>query len=865
MRILTKRFLITFLSVFLGLGIVACSNDTEITTPNDSKIPNITNPDEIYISTDNFNITYGDLYEELKRNDGLNQLLMMVDSDLISSYVSAVTETELANKIIEMTYGTDDEEDIAELSIEDKADLEKSFNDSMYLLGYGDNPNDYVKIIVAREKYAEAQLSDVANVEESWYASPSVIASEYTSDYYDDIRSIKIGFASESEANATLRNLNLVSKDGDLLLYIGATPLEDVPSNKLDETNTRSLTDAELLNKFLIMYNQNYGAYNAEVDEDSTYTEVLAMDDFVHEYDELTSFSLALTNFVYKTLGTYQNVQEDVDDTPFYTYAPVRYIASTNSYYFMILNLDRTDKVDLSDFDGDAAALEALIGTDKYNEILNDANEANLNSSNFANYRMAELREEHGFEIYDYYLALDYMLLNLGFEGNAEGSETIIVKYDDAEITADQLLTYSMNKNAPISAIYAAQSIAVFASHFEDLYCDAESECEFDISKNESDLITQHIADMETQKAEFQAGYYSTYYSYDEYIYLAYGVHSETELLSRLFVNSTIRPYYIYDAIRANDYEVLETLLTLVQPYYDNYFSLEIEHLLIYVDRDENASPDNYDDFYEGLSDTTEYDQKLLDFTQAIRDYLDVDDNSIISLRNEYDEAKSDDPTWGEFINYGFYVKFEALGDKTYKEAEAIYEEVFVDGLIDIYQVYLEDENINEDYIYGDELIQSSYGVHLIKVSKGDDFDRPSGLFEMEYDATTGDPLYLPELVNENEAFTLDQLKVYADYRFASIVAETGDLEAIYGLVKPEMPEELEKAFDMYFGDLYDAYYVIGYLNTIIGAEILAGEYTNENPSYCTMSEAEFDVRIQNMKDIYMYQIFADYDKGITE
>ncbi|MCK5731415.1 MAG: hypothetical protein KAH13_00200, partial [Tenericutes bacterium] len=481
------------------------------------------------------------------------------------------------------------------------------------------------------------------------------------------------------------------------------------------------------------------------------------------------------------------------------------------------------------------------------------------------NFRLAELREEHDFAIYDYFLGLDYKLVNSDFVENEEGHDTILVKYDDVEITADQLLTSSLNKNAPIGTLYAAQALAVFASHYEDIYCDDDSECEFDISKNESDLITQHLSDLESQKEEFEAGYYATYYTYDEYIYLAYGVNSEAELLGRLFVNSTLRPYYIYDAIKANDYEALNQLLTLMQPYYDNYFSLDIQHLLIYVDRDENGSPDNYDDFYEGLSDTTEYDQKLVDFSLAISRDLDDDENSNVSFRNEYEEAKSDDATWGEFINYGFFVKFEALGQKTYKEADAVYEEAFVDGLIDLYQEYLKPENINEDYIYGDDLIQSSYGVHIIRVAKGDEFDRPNGQFEMEYDSTTGDPLYLAGLVNENEAFTLDQLIVYADYRFAEIVSETGDLEEIYGLVKPELPESLEKAFDEYFGTLYDAYYVIGYLNSIVGAELLTGEYVNEDSSYCTMTEAVFEERIENMIDVYAYQIFADYDKGITE
>lgn len=115
-------------------------------TPNNSIIPELSNPDKVYLSGENYTITYGDMYQQVKINDGLTQLLTMVDSDLLSDYISAVTDDEITDRLNILIYGTDDADEINNMSESDKADKEKEYYDGMFLLGYDrDNMDEYVR------------------------------------------------------------------------------------------------------------------------------------------------------------------------------------------------------------------------------------------------------------------------------------------------------------------------------------------------------------------------------------------------------------------------------------------------------------------------------------------------------------------------------------------------------------------------------------------------------------------------------------------------------------------------------------------------------------------------------------------------
>ncbi len=55
---------------------------------------------------------------------------------------------------------------------------------------------------------------------------------------------------------------------------------------------------------------------------------------------------------------------------------------------------------------------------------------------------------------------------------------------------------------------------------------------------------------------------------------------------------------------------------------------------------------------------------------------------------------------------------------------------------------------------------------------------------------------------------------------------------------------------------LYDALYVVGYLNSIIIDQLDAGTFTNDFSSYCSMTESEFGVRMREKEVDCIHQMY---------
>jgi hypothetical protein len=864
MQTFTKRITTLAMIITLGFALLACGgNTTTEIAPGELQIPRLTNPDAIFYSTEDYDITYRDLYNSVKVNDGLNQLLAMVDTDLLSDYFDEITQEQIDEKRLKLTYDTSDAEKIADLDEKTRTKYETNFEESLYLMGYTEgNYDDYIRLVLVRENYVIELMTSDDSSEETWHVGPEEIANYYDATYMSDIKSIKIKFNSATDANAIMRSLNLISKNGKLMLYTGTKPIEEVPSFELNETNTQELTEAEILEYYILMYNIVYTDYREPLNVESTVQELMQLDELTLNYDDVNIFNNNLARFIFFTLGNYEDYQSEENVTAYYTYKPEKFYSGRDTAYYMILNLTGYEKEMVADFEGTKAELIDIIGVDLYNEIEQEMIDNNLSAQTFVVRRIADLRRKHDFVIYDYYLAVDYKANDTNYVENEEGSLTVIASYDDKEITPDQLLTYAMNQNAAMYLVYSAQLKAVRAAHYEDVYCLDTATCEYDYTQNESAKMLEHIAAYNSMQAQFLESMYSTYYTFEDYLYLAYGVKNMEEMINNYYVKSTLQPLYIFDQIIENDYAVLNSLLDLMGPYYDNYFSLDVTHLLIYIDRDEDGSPDKYSKFYEELVDTTEYDAKLAALEAAIRTYMADDTKSLSDLVNAYKLASRTDATWGEFKSYGFFLLTENLstqGSLTYANSINKFEDSFVEALISLYQTYNLEKNLDKDYLFGDALIESSYGLHFIKVEKGTAFEKPTAEFTMTFDDEE-QPKFDMGFVSDQERINFEQLKLFAQYRFSVISFGSIDLEELYGFTRPEIPSTVNTALKDFATKLHDALYVVGYLNVGIISDLNSGEFVNNHAAYYQGTEAELIAVLAELNNIYNRQIFAELD-----
>lgn len=860
MKLFLKKGMTLTLGVFLLFAIIACGEETT-TTENESEeippVPALSEPDGTFYETDGYQVSYGEIYDEFKTQNGLSELLAMVDGNLLVDYFDDITQDMMDEKRNELMFNTTDPDELAEFTADERADALEAYENTLYLKGYsGASEDDYLRLLIARELYAKDTLNDSDFASENFHITADDIADYYENEYFKDATAFILRFLSKDDASEMLDEYDLISyRDGTIREYTGERPIEEVPSSGFGDDNTKELSDQELLDVFIAMYNDLYGAYRETVPTNATTGDLGDIDGLNVAYDDLNAVNADLASFVFAELPA----MSDDTDTPPYTYKPIRYQYAQDSFYYLILNVNKAEKTDLSGFDGDKGDLESLLTSEVYDEVLDSLQEKTL-SDEFIAKRMAGLRSDHGFTINDYYLGIDYQRHDEDYENTETGHESIVATYDDVTITADDFFSEAMEKNAALYTIYAAIDPLLMDTYFADVYCPGEDTCDFETAGEKMDEHRDLLDQLEAQFAESQL---VLHYTFGEYLYLAYGAKSKDDMIKEYYVKSVLQPYLIFEDMMAHDHVLADYLYPLIEKNYDHYFNLDVTHLLIYVDRDEDGTPDDRESFVEGLDDVTAYENKLAAFETAIRDYLD-DDHTLLDFVEMYDEVSLNDSEFGSFKRYGFMVKRENLTQSaslTYAKAQGSFDPSFVDALEAMYNDYVLPENEDKDSMLSTELVKTSFGNHLIRVEKGDMFERPSATFVMPYDDEQ-EPVFDEHFVNASDKLTLEQLILMTRADFTEIVDEDPELiEDIYGFEVPEVPEELDDVRDAFVTEPFRSLFVQGYLNMLVIVDLEAGTFVNETSSYAAIDETRLMTLFEEIYALYDNQVFDNLDE----
>lgn len=866
-----KKLIIILVSVLVVAAatvttILLLGKDKPLSAPNGSILPQLTNPDAVFFQGDGFSITYGDIYEQFKANDGINQMLYMIDEHLLSAELAAVTTQQIDDKIKYLTYGTLDDSIIAKYTDEEKTRMETNYNQNILLLGYQDDPAAYARMLIAKETVVQLMMTNSANATKSWYINDVAIKNDYVSNYFEDVVAIKIRFFSETDAKTAMRQLNLVSYQGDLRLYTGTRPIEEVASNGFNDTNTRTMTEEEILLAYIRLYNYAYAGWKTPLAETLTQADILADASFKQVFTELRSVQSGLATYLFSSLNSKASFDAGTNTNIYYSYQPLRYAGTNDTAHYMVLKLTGNPKPDLSNFTATSTDLVERIGREVYDSIKAKLIKAYLDTSGFVSERMGEYRKTAGLVIHDYYLGVDYKSIATDYELDKVGHlQNIASLQDGFVLTADQLLAFALQKNAALYTIYASQLPAILAAHFDQEYCRNETaECVFNPENNKLASIQKHFDDLATLKASYEESYYRIYYTFEEYIYLAYGAKSDADMIRYYYVKTKLQPFLIYDQLVKDEWAMIEDyFVTLVDDYYDNYFSLNAKTLLIFVDRDENGTPDDYQAFLNGLSDRAAYDSMLQAFEAAIRTY--VAENQVTNFStivSVYNVARRNDPVWGVFKQYGFGLNAgnpSSSGSITYLNTVDVYEDALVAGFQATYAQFLLPANNLKTGIYYDQLVETKAGMYLIYAEKGTNFVKPSAKFAMTF--TNDVPNYTVGIENETDRPTAMQLKIFSEKRFYEIVYGTQDtVGATYGVTVPKLPTSLLTAMDVYYTKLHDSVYVVGFLNIVVGDLLKAGTFVNEHPAYCTLTDAQIKASIDQIQALYHEQVFGALD-----
>lgn len=525
--------------------------------------------------------------------------------------------------------------------------------------------------------------------------------------------------------------------------------------------------------------------------------------------------------------------------------------------------------------------LKTLINDDTvydqlYNQLLDDyiygsSGQTNVNSA------MIQLRTDMGFQIFDHFVAIDYQGIDKNFVGNKKGDKTILASLDKTltsdtpvTFTADAFFEYTMSRNPALYGLYTAQYDELINSdYFTNVFG-----TQTDLKKNDSAYMSVMYSSISQEKQRYaylqqvyaQYGMTFSYTTFIDYAYSQYGTKSELELL-QYFVQGKLQPFFINETINAKD--LLNQIYPTVEDYYNNYFSLNVTHVLAYLDFNEDGTPDNYDDYIASLSadELTAFNTLVAHLEQKINEY----EGTFSQLITDYNNATREDATWGEFKQNGFFLLTEDLNivdskdstvthSLTYSGTYGVkdkFDPAFVQALVDMYDEYQLPINQDATQLYSNALVASAFGLHYIKVTKGDDFEKPTAQFT---EADANNPQYSVGVENANGMPTMEQIQLYAQYKLYSMVYDlsNADVESTYGITVPKLPTSVSDALAVYVGNQLDGAYVIGTLNVDMASRMTTGEFVSGN-TYCTFTNDELMAMLEKVGNVYYTALFGKY------
>ena len=769
----------------------------------------ISNPDSVFLTLDDgVNVTYQELWDVMKHVEGIPYLEEYVDTILLADYIALVDQDDVDREIIMLKYLTDDEDIIAEIQADAELHQEylETFDQNIRLLGFDPDSNEslteFVTLGIAKMKYVQNKVMTAVEGDE-FFISDDMLELFYDEENRGTACSFELRFSNSVEATKVFDHFNLVAsytdEDGNhgIGLYDPALnldsednpkPIGDVSKADFNDTNTELLSENEVFSYYIKVWNY-INPWETPISEGETQLSFCTnqADIAFKDYSEMVDGKAS--NDPYVKLANYLFVTVDLD-----AQGIIPYTYSHSNVYgeFMIM----TYKISQTP----APEFSTLDDTEKL--ALKQEIAEQLSSDAIISAVIEDLRVENDFTIYDpfFRLTLDYQAKTQGTEVtyilNDDGNKEYIASIGETMITPDDLFDYMMSRVGAQYGIELAKIKVLNASgYFTETFGSDRNVLESD---NEN-LVELRDVDLANIEEAFLNGAYVQQYGFDpatmdldEFIYLAFNVRTTEEVLANVFVVRDLKTEFIIDTI------IYDSTVAHMQDQVDRYVSLNATHLLLYVDRDGDLSPDDYSDFLATLSpaEVDEYNLMVTALEDAIMTELNDDTKSFSTIVLDYKNAPLDGTSeWAEFKEYGLFITTQALGEIHQNNIEN-YDEDFGNEIVRLYELYNESTEIDKTFLLADRLVETDFGIHLVRVTKGTSFDMASAMFAYgDDDEEVG---YYVDGV-ENTSHVPNQAQVEA---WMLIQVETA--KGLDPSVK--LPENVTAAIEYYFQPVFNVY-----------------------------------------------------------
>lgn len=843
---------------------------------------------------------------------------------------------EMVNSAI---FGTSDQESLKDLTPTNIEMKIAAYVDSLYLLDNGldrqsvadaltdiatdiDNPfSNYKNVPVlvkqyelrlAQRHHASEQLKlDVNDEDSSQYITDTKLVNYYKNNYQNrhDLDVFFVRFLNANEANAALRvfsvkansagnyykipDLRATSTDGGIDRWKDVSEVTTVLDNlniaydaPLSEenyarfyssytvrTNTSSgshsdtqLTDEEVFALFVDMANlvnplskqlkleDGVVSYADGSEYKTTYT-----------YEELGKVNSSVRNYFYNTLVGL-NDEKDENETK---KAFARQTISSNVYFLFKLESNYSEKypvsTDVLNEKGDEflSTVPETFKTELRNEF-----QKTLLTSSYITSVVDKVYEEATIEIYDPIIRSFYES-SYTYNGPAKNQSGVnVAKVNDQFITVESLYT-DLEKSYGVNL---ALDILV-QEVLKGLYSVTDAEMK-DYDKQLKTIITNF-----SQDAYASSGFPASM-GRAKFLLLAFGAKDMDEAVEQGFVLPRLRELYLND-IESHYDDIYTKLETLTHLQYDNFKSITVNHLLVYLDANGDGTPDNPKDYFgDDVELQEETEAKLVELIDKIYAMEPTSATKINDIVNKFNASgripfhtEGSDDTWIELRKAGFTLKYESLSSSPLTNTSNFLtntsgrmDEVFYERAMDIYDILVQ---ANEPKDRGDfyldfyldnpfrpdndpvypfsendiEKVKSSFGYHFIFVTNpGSSVPaKASALYKESSDTTSKYTVIYNDkrltAYNDSEKITASQIEYYMSAQ-----------DSLKGS-GAELPSDITSAFTTFFTPVLNKY-KDSFMQRELFFKLVAGENMNLHGK-----EARFDA----IRDINKNQFTGHY------
>lgn len=765
-------------------------------------IPALSNPDEVYGSVNGFTVTKGELYKEMKLTIGYNSLVEMIERSILDNYITNVTNEESEEAYKLLLFGTTDEKYIEKITSDDELyeELLNSVNNQLVFAGYDPDSMadvyEYLALGIAKANYAKDIMKQ--SVEgDKYYVSDEMLQNYYETTKKGDICLLSVRFSSSSELADVLDMFNIVPNyNYGFGGYFGTTPIEQLTSDAFNESNTKQLSDSEAFDKYVELYNYAYPNQMITNTTMQTYCDDysdIAMMSFEELYEGVTSSDhpgAIYADYVYNSL------QIDDPNGTRYTYSSKKIYSD----YVMTFKVEEYE----------SKAFETLTNTE-LEELLNDFADDQTNNEVISNI-MKDALASQTLALLDPDFRISYE-----FENSVDlvdvNDPLLVARFGDLEITADDLFNF-LEPRLGLSIFMTMYETDTLLSSdiFETVFGE-----ERDLVLNDSEKVLSYKEQLTMIKDAFNTGNYVSYgfdpaiLSYDEFLTVAFGMSDTQRLIMNYFMKQELNTYYAYENLPEYN-----SLLDYMNEKMDQFFRVDIQHLLFLVDFDQNFIPDDFSDFKDELSESelTQYQAMKLEIETIVFDKL-GDGYSFEDIVEEYNETLVSDTSsvWHNLKVYGFKIKVEDLGTIDYTNAKSL-DVAFANEVEVLANDLQRSENANEDEIYSDGLTESDFGIHILLGIRNEDGVKPTAYFE-ELDAL--DPQYTEGSENDNVLPSELQINLFEQMRLEEVVSQETDIV---------LPSSVKDAILYLYGEIFTQYTSTWGTNLMNIHEVLEGNVT---------------------------------------